>query len=169
MRREIQKRRSCNYSYSNTLLCYGSETMDMDPTTIKGVWGLNATERPGAVYLASVLATHAQKGLPAFGIYGHDVVEADDSTIGDDIKEKLLRFGRAAVPVINDKPDYKFEIGKGVTLREGKDVTIIETGKLVANCLEEDEKLNSDDYQDEIVQGIADGLDQYFNIGGTED
>ena len=61
--------------------CYGSETMDMDPTTIKGVWGLNATERPGAVYLASVLATHAQKGLPAFGIYGHDVVEADDSTL----------------------------------------------------------------------------------------
>ena len=80
--------------------CYGSETMDMDPTTIKGVWGLNATERPGAVYLASVLATHAQKGLPAFGIYGHDVVEADDSTIGDDIKEKLLRFGRAAVAAV---------------------------------------------------------------------
>ena len=75
--------------------CYGSETMDMDPMTIKGVWGLNATERPGAVYLASVLATHAQKGLPAFGIYGHDVVDADDSEIGEDIKEKLLRFGRA--------------------------------------------------------------------------
>ncbi|MDU5022197.1 MAG: ATP-binding cassette domain-containing protein, partial [Clostridiales bacterium] len=50
--------------------CYGSETMDMDPMTIKGVWGFNGTERPGAVYLASVLATHAQKGLPAFGIYG---------------------------------------------------------------------------------------------------
>lgn len=53
--------------------CYGSETMDMDPMTIKGVWGFNGTERPGAVYLASVLATHAQKGLPAFGIYGHEV------------------------------------------------------------------------------------------------
>ena len=53
--------------------CYGSETMDSDPLTIKGVWGFNATERPGAVYLASVLATHAQKGLPAFGIYGHDL------------------------------------------------------------------------------------------------
>ena len=53
--------------------CYGSETMDMDPKTIKGVWGFNGTERPGAVYLASVLATHAQKGLPAFGIYGHEV------------------------------------------------------------------------------------------------
>ena len=77
--------------------CYGSETMDMDPTTIKAVWGLNATERPGAVYLASVLATHAQKGLPAFGIYGHDVVDADDTSIGEDIKEKLLRFARAAI------------------------------------------------------------------------
>ena len=53
--------------------CYGAETMDMDPQTIKAVWGFNGTERPGAVYLASVLATHAQKGLPAFGIYGHDV------------------------------------------------------------------------------------------------
>ena len=61
--------------------CYGAETMDMDPHTIKGVWGFNGTERPGAVYLASVLATHAQKGLPAFGIYGHDVQDADDTTI----------------------------------------------------------------------------------------
>ena len=76
--------------------CYGSETMDTDPLTIKGVWGLNATERPGAVYLASVLATHAQKGLPAFGIYGHDVQDADDETIPEDVKAKLLRFGRAA-------------------------------------------------------------------------
>ena len=50
--------------------CYGSETMDMDPMTIKAVWGFNGTERPGAVYLAAVLAGHAQKGLPAFGIYG---------------------------------------------------------------------------------------------------
>ena len=91
--------------------CYGSETMDMDPTTIKGVWGLNATERPGAVYLASVLATHAQKGLPAFGIYGHDVVEADDSTIGDDIKEKLLRFGRAAVAAATMRGKSYLQIG----------------------------------------------------------
>lgn len=91
--------------------CYGSETMDMDPATIKGVWGLNATERPGAVYLASVLATHAQKGLPAFGIYGHDVVEADDSTIGDDIKEKLLRFGRAAVAAATMRGKSYLQIG----------------------------------------------------------
>ena len=74
--------------------CYGSETMDMDPMTIKGVWGFNGTERPGAVYLASVLASHAQKGLPAFGIYGHDVQEADAEGIPADVEEKLLRFGR---------------------------------------------------------------------------
>ena len=91
--------------------CYGSETMDMDPMTIKGVWGLNATERPGAVYLASVLATHAQKGLPAFGFYGHDVVDADDSEIGDDIKEKLLRFGRAAVAAASMRGKSYLQIG----------------------------------------------------------
>ena len=91
--------------------CYGSETMDMDPQTIKGVWGLNATERPGAVYLASVLATHAQKGLPAFGIYGHDVVDADDASIGADIQEKLLRFARAAVAAASMRGKSYLQIG----------------------------------------------------------
>ena len=75
--------------------CYGSETMDMDPQTIKAVWGLNATERPGAVYLASVLATHAQKGLPAFGIYGHDVQDADDMTIPGRRKRKTVKIRTA--------------------------------------------------------------------------
>lgn len=91
--------------------CYGSETMDMDPNTIKGVWGLNATERPGAVYLASVLATHAQKGLPAFGIYGHDVQDADDAQIPADVKEKLLRFGRAAVAAASMRGTSYLQIG----------------------------------------------------------
>ncbi len=91
--------------------CYGSETMDMDPNTIKGVWGFNGTERPGAVYLASVLATHAQKGLPAFGIYGHDVQEADDTSIPEDVKEKLLRFGRAAVAVATMRGKSYLQIG----------------------------------------------------------
>ena len=91
--------------------CYGAETMDMDPMTIKGVWGFNGTERPGAVYLASVLATHAQKGLPAFGIYGHDVCEADDTEIPDDVKEKLLRFGRAAVAVATMRGKSYLQIG----------------------------------------------------------
>jgi L-fucose isomerase len=77
--------------------CYGSETMDMDKDTIKGVWGFNGTERPGAVYLAAVLAGHAQKGLPAFGIYGKDVQNAEDVDIPADVEEKLLRFGRAAI------------------------------------------------------------------------
>ncbi|MBQ2923718.1 MAG: L-fucose isomerase [Tyzzerella sp.] len=91
--------------------CYGSETMDMDPTTIKAVWGCNKTERPGAVYLASVLATHAQKGLPAFGIYGHDVQDIDDATIPADVEEKLLRFGRAAVATATMRGKSYLQIG----------------------------------------------------------
>ncbi|MBQ5523098.1 MAG: L-fucose isomerase [Oscillospiraceae bacterium] len=91
--------------------CYGAETMDMDRNTIKAVWGLNATERPGAVYLASVLATHAQKGLPAFGIYGHDVQDADDTVIPEDVKEKLLRFARAAVAVATMRGKSYLQIG----------------------------------------------------------
>ena len=91
--------------------CYGSETMDMDPNTIKAVWGFNGTERPGAVYLASVLATHAQKGLPAFGIYGHDVCEADDTEIPEDVKEKILRFGRAAVAAASMRGKSYLQIG----------------------------------------------------------
>ena len=91
--------------------CYGAETMDMDPMTIKGVWGFNGTERPGAVYLASVLATHAQKGLPAFGIYGHDVQDADATEIPEDVREKLLRFGRAAVAVATMRGKSYLQIG----------------------------------------------------------
>ena len=91
--------------------CYGAETMDMDPNTIKAVWGFNGTERPGAVYLASVLATHAQKGLPAFGIYGHDVKDCDDTEIPEDVKEKLLRFGRAAVAVATMRGKSYLQIG----------------------------------------------------------
>lgn len=91
--------------------CYGAETMDMDPLTIKGVWGFNGTERPGAVYLASVLATHTQKGRPAFGIYGHDVQNADDTEIPEDVKEKLLRFGRAAVAVASMRGKSYLQIG----------------------------------------------------------
>jgi L-fucose/D-arabinose isomerase len=77
--------------------CYGSETMDMDPYLPKAVWGFNGTERPGAVYLAAVLAAHSQKGLPAFGIYGRDVQDSDDTSIPCDVKEKILRFCRAGL------------------------------------------------------------------------
>ena len=79
--------------------CYGSETMDMDQQTVKAVWGFNGTERPGAVYLAAVLAGHAQKGLPAFGIYGQDVQDAGTTEIPCDVKEKLLRFSKAGMAV----------------------------------------------------------------------
>jgi L-fucose isomerase len=79
--------------------CYGSETMDMEQQTVKAVWGFNGTERPGAVYLAAVLAAHAQKGLPAFGIYGHDVQDAGTTDIPADVREKLLLFSRAALAV----------------------------------------------------------------------
>ena len=79
--------------------CYGSETMDMHPHWPKAVWGFNGTERPGAVYLAAVLAAHAQKGLPAFGIYGHDVQDLADNSIPADVAEKILRWARAAQAV----------------------------------------------------------------------
>ncbi len=79
--------------------CYGSETMDMDPHLPKAVWGFNGTERPGAVYLAAVLAAHNQKGLPAFSIYGRDVQDVTDTTIPPDVQEKLLRFARAGLAV----------------------------------------------------------------------
>jgi L-fucose isomerase len=79
--------------------CYGSETMDMDPLMPKAVWGFNGTERPGAVYLAAVMAAHAQKGLPAFSIYGRDVQDVGDTTIPEDVQEKLLRFARAGLAV----------------------------------------------------------------------
>lgn len=91
--------------------CYGAETMDMDPQTIKAVWGFNGTERPGAVYLASVLATHAQKGLPAFGIYGQDVQEAGEAEIPEDVKDKLLRFCRAAIAAATMRGKSYLQIG----------------------------------------------------------
>ena len=79
--------------------CYGSETMDVDPLRPKAIWGFNGTERPGAVYLAAVLAGHSQKGLPAFGIYGRDVQDVGDTSVPEDVKEKILRFTRAALAV----------------------------------------------------------------------
>ena len=80
--------------------CYGSETMDMDPLTVKAVWGFNGTDRPGAVYLAAVLAAHNQKGLPAFGIYGRDVQDLKDTgVIPGDVADKILRFARAGLAV----------------------------------------------------------------------
>ncbi|OJV90849.1 MAG: L-fucose isomerase [Bacteroidia bacterium 44-10] len=91
--------------------CYGSETMDMNPHYPKAVWGFNGTERPGAVYLAAVLASHSQKGLPAFGIYGHEVQDLQDNTIPEDVVEKLLRFARAAQVVATMRGQSYLSIG----------------------------------------------------------
>lgn len=91
--------------------CYGSETMDMDPYIPKAVWGFNGTERPGAVYLAAVLAAHAQKGLPAFGIYGHEVQDAADTTIPGDVQEKILKFVKAGLATAYMKGKSYLSIG----------------------------------------------------------
>ena len=91
--------------------CYGSETMDMNPYWPKAVWGFNGTERPGAVYLAAVLAGHAQKGLPAFGIYGRDVQDLDDNSIPADVAEKILRWARAAVAVAQMRGQSYLSVG----------------------------------------------------------
>ena len=91
--------------------CYGTETMDMHPHHPKAVWGFNGTERPGAVYLAAVLAAHAQKGLPAFGIYGRDIQDISDNSIPSDVQEKLLRFARAAQAVATMRGRSYLSIG----------------------------------------------------------
>ncbi|MGB7593790.1 MAG: L-fucose isomerase, partial [Terriglobia bacterium] len=91
--------------------CYGSETMDMDPLTPKAVWGFNGTERPGAVYLAAVLAGHNQKGLPAFSIYGKDVQDAGDKSIPRDVREKLLRFAKAGLAAAEMKGKSYLSLG----------------------------------------------------------
>jgi len=91
--------------------CYGTEVMDTDPLVPKAVWGFNGTERPGAVYLAAALAGYAQKGLPAFGIYGHDVQDANDTEIPEDVRAKILRFTRAALAVAQMKGKSYLSIG----------------------------------------------------------
>lgn len=98
--------------------CYGSETMDLDPLTVKAVWGFNGTERPGAVYLAAVMAAHAQRGLPAFAIYGKDVQDADNKAIPDDVKEKILTFAKCALAVGQMKNKAYVGIG-GVSMGIG--------------------------------------------------
>jgi L-fucose isomerase len=91
--------------------CYGTETMDTDPMTPKAVWGFNGTERPGAVYLAAVLAAHNQKGIPAFGIYSEDVQDLGDTTIPEDVQEKLLKFTKAGLAVATIKGKSYLSIG----------------------------------------------------------
>ena len=92
--------------------CYGTETMDIDPTIPKAVWGFNGTERPGAVYLACMLAGYAQRGMPAYGIYGHEVQNRDETTkIPADVSEKILRFAKAGLAVAMMKGKSYLSIG----------------------------------------------------------
>src|SRR5665648_285970 len=91
--------------------CYGTEVMDTDPLIPKAVWGFNGTERPGAVYLAAALAGYAQKGLPAFGIYGRDVQDSGDTSIPDDVKEKVLQFANAGLAVAQMRNKSYLSIG----------------------------------------------------------
>ena len=91
--------------------CYGTEVMDTDPLIPKAIWGFNGTERPGAVYLAAALAGYTQKGLPAFGIYGKDVQDADDQSIPEDVQEKILRFVKAGLAVAQMKGKSYLSLG----------------------------------------------------------
>lgn len=91
--------------------CYITETFETDNRIPKAIWGFNGTERPGAVYLAAALAAYAQKGVPAFSIYGHDVQDADDTSIPEDVAEKILRFCRAGLVVATMKGKGYLSIG----------------------------------------------------------
>jgi L-fucose isomerase len=95
--------------------CYGTETIDMNPTRPKAIWGFNGTERPGAVYLAAALAGHAQKGIPAFSIYGNEVQESDDDQIPQDVQDKLLQFSKSGLAVAIMKGKSYLSIG-GVSM-----------------------------------------------------
>lgn len=131
--------------------CYGTETMDMDPTIPKAVWGFNGTERPGAVYLAAVLAGYNQKGLPAFGIYGKDVQDADDTIIPEDVKEKLLRFAKAGLAVATMKGKSYLSIGS---------VSMGIAGSIVQESFFQDYLGMRNEYVDmtEIIRRIDEGI-----------
>ncbi|MBM6953219.1 L-fucose isomerase [Enorma phocaeensis] len=104
--------------------CYGTETLDLDPTTIKAIWGFNGTERPGAVYLAAAMAAHAQCGLPAFKIYGHDVQDADDKTVPADVREKIIDFAQCALAVGQMKGKAWVNLGASAMGIAGSQVSV---------------------------------------------
>lgn len=95
--------------------CYGSETMDMDVSVPKAIWGFNGTERPGAVYLAAVGAGHTQKGLPAFTIYGRDVQNAGSTEIPSDVRRKILSFIKSGLAVATMRGKSYLSVG-GVSM-----------------------------------------------------
>jgi L-fucose isomerase len=136
--------------------CYGSETMDMDPLIPKAVWGFNGTERPGAVYLAAVLAAHSQKGLPAFSIYGHDVQDSGDTAIPDDVQDKLLRFARAGLAAATMRGKSYLSMG-GVSM--GIAGSIVDHPFLETFLGMRVEVIESVEFLRRIEQGIYDPLE----------
>lgn len=133
--------------------CYGSETMDMHPSIPKAVWGFNGTERPGAVYLAAVLAAHNQKGLPAFGIYGREVQDIGDTAIPEDVQEKLLRFARAGLAVALMRGKSYLAIG---SVCMGIAGSIVDAGFLQEYLGMRTEYVDSSEIIRRIEQGIYD-------------
>ena len=133
--------------------CYGSETMDLDPEVPKAVWGFNGTERPGAVYLAAVLAAHNQKGLPAFGIYGQEVQDREDGSIPDDVRTKILRFARAGMAVAHMRGKGYLSLG-GVSM--GIAGSIVDQGFFQKYLGMRTECVDMSEVQRRIQQGIYD-------------
>lgn len=145
--------------------CYGAETMDMNPHYPKAVWGFNGTERPGAVYLAAVLAAHAQKGLPAFGIYGHDVQDLKDNTIPADVAEKILRFARAAQAVATMRGKSYLSVG---SVSMGIAGSIVNTDFFQEYLGMRNESVDSMEVLRRIEQGIYDKEEFEKAIAWTE-
>jgi L-fucose isomerase len=134
--------------------CYGAETMDMHPYMPKAIWGFNGTERPGAVYLAAVLAAHNQKGLPAFGIYGRDVQDAGDTSIPADVQEKLLQFARAGLAVARMHGKSYLSMG-GTSM--GIAGSIVDTGFFESYLGMRVEPVDMTEFVRRMDEGIYDG------------
>ncbi|MBX7236831.1 MAG: L-fucose isomerase [Caldilineales bacterium] len=145
--------------------CYGAETMDMDPFMPKAVWGFNGTERPGAVYLAAVLAGHTQKGLPAFSIYGHDVQDSSDSSIPPDVAEKLLAFARAGLAVATVRGKSYLSIG-GTSM--GIAGSIVEPALLEAYLGMRSEAIDMSEFTRRIEEGIFDPAEYVQALAWTK-
>ena len=133
--------------------CYGAETMDTDPLIPKAVWGFNGTERPGAVYLAAVLAGHSQKGLPAFSIYGRDVQDSSDTSIPPDVQEKLLQFARAGLAVATMRGKSYLAMG-GTSM--GIAGSIVDPGLLEAYFGMRSESVDMSEFARRIEEDIYD-------------
>ena len=146
--------------------CYGSETMDMDPYLPKAVWGFNGTERPGAVYLAAVLAAHNQKGLPAFGIYGRDVQDAGDTSIPEDVQAKLLGFARAGLAAATMRGKSYLSLG-GVSM--GIAGSIVDQSLFEAYLGMRVEAVDMTEFIRRLEEGIYDKEEYARAIGWTKE